>query len=701
MRIDNITLHNFRQYYGSNFVDLTTTEESNIILIGGKNGYGKTNFLLSLVWCLYGEDISKIDENFKKEINKDGNYAKFLKGTLNETAQKSGDHLFSVEMTISGVELPEIQDVDSNKQYSCKVKREYNATTSIDSFDITVIGITKDILNSTDDKINFVNDYLIPIEAAKFVFFDAEKIASWAELNTKEEGAVLNDAIGKILGLDVYEDLVKDLHVYTDGLRKESATNQVRQQIITTEKGIELNAEKIEALETEISDKQDKILKYKEEINKYESYLAVHSNKTETEGGLEALYQHRNLLRDRIKSLEVDFNELAESLPFAIAAANLEDVLSHVSIQESNTNLTNNNIELVSKTDEVIERVFNQPPEPTDGALSWSKKAFYADKLKSIIQTIFAQGTDSLVELDFEHDLTRSDNDLLHDTFNLVKQQSENIFEATIQQFNTSKDEITNIDNRIKKIESDAQDEEIIDYTNKKADLERKVEKLIEEKGAVLNQKDILKRETENLNLSLQVLLKRISVSQHKAKKLDKANDYIEALEGFIKEQKSAKCDVLETLIYDEMQKLMHKLSNAESSGFIAAVKAEVLPENNGLKITLYNDDGEVRAKESLSQGEKQIYISCLIKAIISLSISEYPIFIDTPLGRLDDEHIRQILVNYYPDLANQVVLMATNNEIPPSRYKLVKQHVARTYLLENNSRQTTFKKGYFQNYEN
>ena len=35
---------------------------------------------------------------------------------------------------------------------------------------------------------------------------NAEKIAAMAELSTKEEGSVLNDALGKILGLDIYED---------------------------------------------------------------------------------------------------------------------------------------------------------------------------------------------------------------------------------------------------------------------------------------------------------------------------------------------------------------------------------------------------------------------------------------------------------------------------------------------------------------
>ena len=68
MKFSNIEINNFRQYYNSVNVDLETNDEKNIIIIGGQNGYGKTNFLLSIVWCLFGDKISQIDENFKKEI---------------------------------------------------------------------------------------------------------------------------------------------------------------------------------------------------------------------------------------------------------------------------------------------------------------------------------------------------------------------------------------------------------------------------------------------------------------------------------------------------------------------------------------------------------------------------------------------------------------------------------------------------------
>ncbi|PWK77059.1 DNA sulfur modification protein DndD [Mucilaginibacter oryzae] len=256
-----------------NTIELSTEGSKNIVLVGGKNGYGKTNFLMSLVWCLYGDDIAKIDENFKREIHKEGNYSRFLKSSLNWDAANSGVEEFSVEIEFSKVELPDAKDIKSDDNYKCKLIRTFNTGTSSEDFNILVENINPNLFLETDHKKVFVNDYLIPIEAAKFVFFDAEKIASWAELSTKDEGSVLNDALGKILGLDIYEALIGDLESYTDGLRKDSATSTVKQQITTTEKGIELNAEKISFLEDEILKRETAIIELKGKIIEYESFL--------------------------------------------------------------------------------------------------------------------------------------------------------------------------------------------------------------------------------------------------------------------------------------------------------------------------------------------------------------------------------------------------------------------------------------------
>lgn len=111
-------------------------------------------------------------------------------------------------------------------------------------------------------------------------------------------------------------------------------------------------------------------------------------------------------------------------------------------------------------------------------------------------------------------------------------------------------------------------------------------------------------------------------------------------------------------------------------------------------------DDNEIR-KESLSSGEKQIYISCLIKAILNESIQSLPIFIDTPLGRLDEEHRDNITKKYYPALSEQVVLFSTNSEITPKRHKDISANISKSYLLFNDGANTNLKTGYFQGYEN
>jgi DNA sulfur modification protein DndD len=440
-------------------------------------------------------------------------------------------------------------------------------------------------------------------------------------------------------------------------------------------------------------------LEFKQKIQEYESFLSRNGNKVLSTGSLDELYKKKRELELKEKTLEKNFNELSEIIPFAISAGKLEEVMEHLKEQEHGSALRERQNEIIEKNNQLLEKLFNNPPFPSDGDIPFAKKMFYAEKAKNIIEDVFGKPEDEN-HLEFEHDITKSDNELIEETFQYIRKQSKDIFEQTIDNFVRVKNEIIEVERLVKKIESDQQDEEVIRYTNNKTDTERKVERLIEEKGALQNQKEQLKKTIESDNQRLQILIKKIEVSEQKSKKLHKANQYIKSLKTFVDSQKQSKCSILEKGIYDEMQKLMHKLQD-DNNNFIAAVKAETLPDNDGLKITLLDNKGNIRHKESFSQGEKQIYISSLVKAILSLSIQEFPIFIDTPLGRLDDEHIKNILLNYYPDLASQVVLMATNNEIPPSRYKLVSENVSQTYLLENVNNKTTFKSGYFQSYEN
>ena len=59
MNIKDLTLQNFRPYYGTVKMEFPTSDEAPICLVHGPNGYGKTSLLMALHWCLYGNDKAR------------------------------------------------------------------------------------------------------------------------------------------------------------------------------------------------------------------------------------------------------------------------------------------------------------------------------------------------------------------------------------------------------------------------------------------------------------------------------------------------------------------------------------------------------------------------------------------------------------------------------------------------------------------
>lgn len=695
MKISSIVLNNFRQYYGSVVIDLETNNDKNIILVGGKNGFGKTNFLISIVWCLYGEKITQIDESFKREVQKESNYQKFIKQSLNWKSRDEGKSEFSVEIQFEDIDYPANLKVNDNRLL---IKRVFN-TQKIDE-SLSILNTEgQELFFELEDKISFINDYLIPLEAAKFVFFDAEKIASWAELSTKDEGNVLNDALGKLLGLDLFENLKDDVNVFIDNLRKESAPSNLREQIDNTEQAIKLNTRKIEEIDLKSALNDNEVQELKKKINEYQIFLNQNSKKETSTVNREKLYSDILKLRERKIIIEKQFNDLSEIIPIAMLSGKIEEVIEQLELQNQVKSNTETNAEIKGKLENFIEQLFNKPPEPEDGSMSFKNKVFYSDKAQVLLNELF-NVTDELNELQLELDLNKADTDLIYKASQLIKQQSKELFETTISDFNTIQITLTEAEKQLKILDSDIEDETILETITKKDEAERKRDKIIAENGALKVQKEKLESDNNRLNQQYTLQLQKSSGNQIIKSKISSAKKYIDSLQTFIDNQKRGKKEALAIKLLAELQKLMHKMQNGNSS-FIKDSRIDILPDGKGLKVSILDSEGKEIPKETFSTGEKQIYISCLIKSILSESIQNFPIFIDTPLGRLDHEHIENILNNYYPDLSSQVILLATNNEVTPRRYNMIAPKISKAYLIVNEDKKSFFKPGYFQSYEN
>ena len=89
----------------------------------------------------------------------------------------------------------------------------------------------------------------MPIEIAKFFFFDAEKIVTLAETNTAEQRSKLSRAYSEILGIKKYHDIRENWKEIRTELNQNTAS-------VSEQKSLNTLRTDIENIELEIIDKE-------------------------------------------------------------------------------------------------------------------------------------------------------------------------------------------------------------------------------------------------------------------------------------------------------------------------------------------------------------------------------------------------------------------------------------------------------------
>lgn len=209
MKINYIKLNNIGPYYGSHKFDLNTSSLKNIILIGGKNGAGKTTFLKAMKYGLFG----CFSMGFK---NENATYLKEIQSILNNKSTSD----FSIEIGFEYVEnyVP--------KNYI--LTRSWNQLNEVieEKLKISIDGELLDEIETKEvmDKIRAITS---PNLINSFIF-DGEKISSIIE--NGEVSSYLKEIFNSIFNIDLLNQTVKDLNNY---LIKKSEEKNSKSQIET------------------------------------------------------------------------------------------------------------------------------------------------------------------------------------------------------------------------------------------------------------------------------------------------------------------------------------------------------------------------------------------------------------------------------------------------------------------------------------
>lgn len=150
------------------------------------------------------------------------------------------------------------------------------------------------------------------------------------------------------------------------------------------------------------------------------------------------------------------------------------------------------------------------------------------------------------------------------------------------------------------------------------------------------------------------------------------------------------------TQIETEMQSQLNRLL-ISYKGHVGRVELSDSMENFNIK--LYHSAGNEISLNQLNAASKQIFIQVLLKVLRNLGDYNPPVMIDTVMGVLDNESRDALMEEYFPQLAEQTILLCTTSEIrTDSDYIKLEPFISKTYTLHRNveEQNTTIDEGYF-----
>lgn len=688
MIISNITLTNYRLYEGKNTISFNINDEKNIFLISGENGFGKTTFLHSLLWCLYGRLITEVEAEVRKDIANNG-YSSFLKSNLNNLARSrydsipsdikdhirkrgystellnyKNDSCYSVQIDFSDVVIPSLPCV------TLSVIRSYDMIFDKETVEILIDGVKNELTTEIGSDV-FINDFILNKDIARFFFFDSEQIVSLAETTTTAEKRKLCSAYNEVLGVRKYEDLKKNLENVRLRFRKKSSDIESREKLnalLEDQSKLEGRIEEIKELAKVI---ENEILALKSQDEALQLQLMREGNNATT---IEIAQVNKIIESAKIKDEEFKkkLKIFIDYAPFAITGSLLKDAKTQLehdfhANEEANLQLSKNLF--VSQISSELIDMLNEVPLTEDAQRT----------LQEQIQQILAKHKTEVSEVESLFSITENDYEEFLSIYNNITTTYKLEFERLADDYRKNKLLLERNSRRLSNIQSKEKDELIKSIRTKKNEIEKTISLKETEIRHTHEDLGTLSQELSTLNKQISELSKKVSLDDSDSQKDKLAESLILELSSFLVSLKQEKKYSLERRIKTILNSLMHK------EDFIG--KVEVVIEGEEMDILLFTPDLKQINKDSLSKGEQQLYATSILKALVDESGIQFPVFIDSPLQKFDKSHATKIITEFYPQISKQVVLFPLlYKELTAEEYNVMKPLVNSTYLIKNDT---------------
>ena len=711
MKINKIELYNIGSYEDLCSFDLASeTPDQRIIIIGGKNGAGKTTLFTAMQVCLYGFYAFGYKSAGSKYF---GDVLKFI----NNRACLKPDETAYVRIDFQ-------HDEARDRTYYTIVRSwTWEHGNPEENLTITQNGIEL----PQDETLSFQNYllHLIPPALLKLYFFDGEKIAK-TFLN--DDVINIRDALMVLSGNDTFDILHENIRRVIK--MNKSADPTIADKYLATQSELSSAQETVNALRENYEQTKQHIMEAEAELDYQRRKFAEKGGITlEQWGKLQAEIKSEEDRRDRINS---NLKALAtDVIPFVILHELVDQLIPQIEAEDEYAGHT------------VLDRKLHDAAFRNALAAALKKIGVSSQKDITSVQSDIGSALLSGKWDNFKPILCLSNDEKMqiHAVLKRVTEFSPSVIKKSQRRLEVSLQKSKDIRAILQNSSVDSMEE----FVRITADLESNIKilqaellRLTEEvecaEAAYRSQEQNLATtkkayETELKKSSITSLSGRVLLLledlqkniysmlitqvendlKYKLNQLIRKRHFFDDIiidQNFnvhiVRNQAVSVNDLIQVVKKGGQSALRKRIGDIAFDTLFDGLEKAATPL---LVRTLQETCEEVIniplevSKESMSSGERQIFIMALYWALMQRSNNDLPFIIDTPFARIDSEHRTNITANFFLDLEGQLFILSTNEELDSEHMRMMSDQISHTYLLEygDDKKTSVYANDYFE----
>ena len=650
MILKNLRLTNFGVFSGEHTFDLEPKPSKPIVLFGGKNGTGKSSLFEAIRLCLYGARANRLASR--------NEYIDYLNSRIHSNSSLVIQPGFAeVAMEFGYTDLGEVRSYEISRSWS-----RHNGHRTPESLTLRCDGKPMNEV-SEEHWQDFVQD-LIPSGISELFFFDGEKIQELAD--DQSDNHALDHSVRSLLGLNLVDRLQADLNIYLSKVSKSTKDLDLKNRLEKLEQDRSTTIAEVQTAEERHAESLGQIRAIQRSIETLEKQIA-------SEGG--AFAKNRGKMEKRKADVEAsidrhenDVREQAEGLlAFALIPNLCDGLKAQLEAEEKAHRLRDSQSMVSDLRSALADKIKDETVFENVKSLS--------DEAKKVIQSEFLRVTAETLRIPLPatpivHELSAPGRARILGWVSEARTQVPPKMRKTGQELERLYRELHKIQKHLRKVPAEETLKPLLEKLNAHN------RELREASQAALEFDNQLKEQRQRQSTLERVYSKELE-KLAAAATMTSTIQLVPRIHGVLNQYRK---ELIEKKIGD-LQSAATECFNCLSRKKDHLRRVRINPAN--FEVVLLDSKNRELKKDQLSAGEKQIYAISMLWALARTSGRPLPMIVDTPLARLDSDHRKLLVQEYFPRASHQMIILSTDTEVEEKYFTELQPHIAHAYHLD------------------